>query len=342
MRIILTAAFALLIVAGFIAYMSSFTVRFNQAAVVTTFGQATSTDVIREPGLRFKWPAPVQSVTVYDVRARFLTSRSETQQTADDRQIVAEAFLTWRVEDPLVFYQRFRGSSGADARDHLNKAEEQLQSLLRSAMAEVSKYTLGELFSPESGASKLPALEQDILARLRAPAEQGGSNITQYGLAVDVVGVSSVVLPEQTTKEVFARMSESRKRLAAKAESEGEALATSIRRDAENAAKRIREFARLRADQIRSQGDLDAAPFLSVLNEDPQLAVFLAELDLFREGLGKQATLIFQNNEPGVGLFSAEAFERARRGELAGMAASGAAVPKPAGAPAQGAAEPRP
>lgn len=332
MRTLSIVVIAAVIVGGFALYMSSFTVRFTEAAVVTTFGQAGAEDVITEPGLRFKWPAPIQIVTVYDTRARFLQSRSETQPTADDRQIIVESFLTWRVKDPLLFYQRFRGSAGAGAKDHYTRAQETLTSILRSAMSQVSRYRLNELFSPERGLSKLDQLELDILDRVNAPAERGGGNVAQNGIEVLAVGISSVVLPQDTTREVFTRMSESRKRLAAKAESEGNALAAAIRSEADAAAKRIREFARFRADQIRNRGDVEAAPFLMALNEEPELAAFLNNLEFIREGLGRRTTLVFPTSMVGLTILSPEAMERARRGQLpdpSGPAGADSAAPSP-------------
>lgn len=339
MRVLFLIVVAALIVGGFAVYMSSFTVRFTEAAVVTTFGQAGEKDVVTEPGLRFKWPAPIQSTTVYDTRARFVGTKSETQQTADDRQIIVEAFLTWRVTDPLVFYKRFRQQAGTSAREHYAKAQDQLTLHLRSAMSEVSRYRLGELFAGDGGKSRLPDLERDVLARLRDPSDKGGFNVSQYGVEVLLVGINSVVLPEQTTKEIFARMTESRKRLAAKAESEGQALATAIRSEAESSAKRIREFAKFRADQIRNKGDLEAAPYLTALNQDPELASFLKWLELLREGLGKRATLVLPTSMPGLGIFTPEAIQRARQGKLPAFDA-GEALSPPASGRAPAAAAP--
>lgn len=316
MRIGLLTIISLVIVAGFVVYMSSYTVRFTDAAVVTTFGKADESDVITEPGLRFKWPAPIQQTTVYDTRVRFLTTRHETQQTADDRQIVVESFLTWRVKDPLVFYRRFRGSSGVAAREHYAKAEETLTSTLRSAMSEVSRYRLGDLFAPQAGASKMPELEQAVLARLR---DENAGNVSQYGVEVLMVGISSITLPKETTTQVFTRMSESRKALAAKAESEGQALATAIRSEAESSAKRIREFARFRAEQIRNRGELEAARYLTVLNEDPDLAAFLQTLEVMRNGFGRRATAVLSTDLFGPSIFSPETFRAVRRGEIPTM-----------------------
>lgn len=316
MRTIWIVLIAMVIVGGFVLYMSSFTVRFTEAAVVTTFGQASAGSVVTEPGLRFKWPSPIQSTTVYDTRARFLQARNETQQTGDDRQIIVESFMTWRVKDPLVFYQRFRSAAGTSAKEHYNEAQKILTQNLRSALSEFSRYRMSELFASEPGASRLGQLEKDILARVNATAEQGGGNVARYGVEVLTIGINSVVLPQDTTREIFARMSESRKRLASKAESEGNALATAIRSEAEASAKRIREFAKFRADQIRNRGDVEAAPFLTALNEEPELAAFLKNLELLRDGLGRRSTIVLPITMDGLSILTPEAMEKARRGEI--------------------------
>lgn len=312
---------ALVIVGGFVLYMSSFTVRFTEAAVVTTFGQADANDVVTEPGLRFKWPTPIQTTTVYDTRARFLQTKSETQQTADDRQIIVEAFMTWKVKNPLVFYQRFRGSRGSSAREHYSAAASVLTGNLRSAMSEVSQFRLGELFASEPGASKLGVLEGNILSRVNG-------SVADNGVEVVAVGINSITLPQDTTREIFQRMSESRKRLAAKAESEGTALATAIRSEAEASAKRIREFARFRADQIRNRGEVEAAPFLTALNEEPALAVFLKQLEVLREGMGRRSTIVLPTTMDGLEMFTTEARDMAQRGLIPGS--KGVAPSRPA------------
>ena len=339
MRIAVLAAISLVIVGGFLVYMCSYTVRFTDAAVVTTFGKADQDDVVTTPGLRFKLPAPIQSTTVYDTRARFLATRHETQQTADDRQIAVEAFVTWRVSDPLTFYQRFRGAGGTSAREHYSKAEETLTAATRSAMSEVSKYRLSELFAAEAGSSMLGQLEGDVLARLR---DTQNSNLSQYGVEVLKVGVSGVTLPKDTTAEVFNRMSESRKRLAAKAESEGQAAATAIRSEADNAAKRIREFARFRADQIRNRGELEAAKYLTTLNEDPELAGFLEVLDNMRLAWGRRSTLVLPTSLLGPSMFSPQAMESVREGRIPNMEGiRGIAAPAPVAPPAGASGAPR-
>jgi len=334
-RIPLLIAVAVVIVGGFLLYMSSYTVRFNEAAIVTTFGQVSERGVVTEPGLRFKWPAPIQSVTTFDTRARFLSSRGETQQTADDRQIIVESFLVWRVSDPLEFYKRNRDQAGGSAVQQYKRAEDQLTSIMRSALSEVSRFRLVDLFSGGEKGSRLTELENAILNRLRQPADQGGWDVGSFGVEVQMVGISGIDLPEDTTRQVFDRMTEARKRLAAKTESEGQAEATAIRSQADAAAERIRAFARLRADQIRNEGQKEAAQFLTALREDQDLASFLIAVDVLKDSLGRRSTVVLPTSLPGMILFQVDALLKARTGQIpaVGVVTEGAEPAKVGEAP---------
>ena len=53
---------------------------------------------------------------------------------------------------------------------------------------------------------------------------------------------------------------------------------------------------------------------------DPELAVFLNMLELFREGLGRKATLVLDNSLPGIMLFSPEVASDVQQGHLPDLA----------------------
>lgn len=290
------------IVAAFVAYWSTYSVRFTEVAVVTTFGKAGDGSLRAEPGLYPKWPYPVQSVTKYDTRARFLQTRGETQLTADQRQIIVESFITWRVKDPLVFYQRF-SSQGPEARDHFRAAERTLEALLRSALAEVGGYELRQLFDPTPGSSKLADLERRIGDRLSKPDPTTGQQLADYGIETVLVGLNRVLLPQETTKQVFERMKAARETLAATAQSQGEAVAKTITNQADSDSRRILAFANRRADEIRVAGDREAARYIAAYNEAPDLAIFLKTMDFMRRGFGKRSTLVLPTDMPGLRAF---------------------------------------
>ncbi|MEM7621806.1 MAG: SPFH domain-containing protein [Planctomycetota bacterium] len=288
-----------LVVIVILAFMTTYTVRFTETAVVTRAGERVAT--VDEPGLRLKFPL-LDSVTKYDKRLRLLESRAITQQTADDSQIVVEAFATWRVNDPYVFYQRFR-NAGDRASQHFQAADDVLETALVSALPAVSQYRIDELFTSNPGGSRLPELENRILEAIRGGADNQ-QTLDSYGIEVTMVGINRVLLPDETTNKVVERMGATRDRLAQEAESQGEAEATAIRAQAQADAEKIRLFATRRASEIIARGEAEAAEYLLAQRANEDLAVFLRELDFMRNAMAKRFTLVLPSSTFGMGLFS--------------------------------------
>jgi len=300
--------------------------------VVTTFGgvgEETARDgdadapdaaaetgaVKRDPKLYFKLPYPVQSVTTYDKRGRFVNTRSTTVQTADNAQIIVELFAMWRVEDPLEFFRRFSNAPGAEEA-HYDAAEAEITNMLATAVGETSKYAMSDLFTTDPGGSKLPELERRILESVRTALSadrQGGGNL---GVAVDLVGINRILLPEETTQRVFQRMAASRDRIASEYNEQGTAIATAITSQAEADAKKIRAFAERLASEIRADGIFAAAQYLEEQNQVPELAVFLRNIELMQDAMSRRMTLILSEADFGFGIFSPSTVASLEPGEL--------------------------
>jgi len=306
--------FVLLLIGALMSYMVLYTVRFTEAAVETRFGKAGPDAVKREPGLYFKLPYPIDSVTSYDVRTRFLSIKLEQISTADNRQIIAEAFCTWRVDDPLRFYQRF-SDAGDRAEDHYRKAEEALRKNLRTVLSSVSKYRFNQLFASGEAAS-IAELEKDMLRQFAEASDKGGLSLKDYGIAAVDVGITRLLLPDETTKAVIERMQAGRQRIARETESQGEAFAKSIRARAEADAKRITAFVDRLAQDIRTRGDLEAAPYLAQMNRNPELAVYLDNIDFIRSVVAKRTTLVLPTSMPGMGLLDPSALDGLKSGQI--------------------------
>jgi len=330
---VLIIVLVVLVVLGF---MTTYTVRFTETAVVTTFGRADEEDVKTEAGLYFKVPY-VQRVTTYDRRVKFLENRAATQQTADQRQVVVTTYMTWRVSNPLAFFQRFSNSGDREA-DHYKEAEKTLREYMSSAMSAFGKYRLDELVDTE--ASQLARLEQDMLAAVRGERESATARtLADYGIEPVTVAVSSLRFPQETSKAVFERMKTSRQTIANESVAAGASQAETIRKSAEADAQRILAFADRLAGQIRSRGVAEAAQYTAQMREEPQLAVFLKQMDFLRTSYGKQATLVLGTSMPGMDVFRGDFVARMLTGKAGGMElarpdASAGEPAAPAAAPA--------
>ncbi|MEK6702349.1 MAG: SPFH domain-containing protein [Planctomycetota bacterium] len=302
-----------------LAYTMTYTVRFTEAGVRTQFGRVSSTEL--SPGLKFKLPYPIQSVTTYDIRTRVTQVKLETVQTKDSRQIVVESYCIWKVSDPLKFFERF-SNAGPRAADHFRAADDTVKSNLRSALGAISKYEFSSFFNPDPKLDGLADLENDVLASLIAKnsasaagtenAEaRGNASLASVGIEVTDVGVSQVVLPQETTTKVFDRMSAARDRIAKKITSQAEAEAVGIKSRAALDSDRIKAFALQRAADITRKGDEEAKQFFDMMKSNPRLAVFLTETQMLREAYGRKGTtLVLPWDLPGFRLLRPDASKR--------------------------------
>lgn len=298
-------AFLIVIAAGiliaFAINMTTYQVDFTERAVVATFGKVDEeVGVVTEPGLKFKWPAPVQTVTVYDQRARVLEISTVQAATSDDSSLVVDAFLTWSVSDPREFFRRFnRGAD--DPEGQYAAAEELLERRLRQALSEFSEFSLDDLFTTDEGGSGLPTLEDAIRERVqRLVADDAGG---AAGITVGTAGVSRMVFPEAVSAQVIERMRAFRETDRERVRNEGEAEAETLTQEANANRRTILGFASAQAEAIRGRGDREAADYRRVTRVSPQLDVFLNEIELMRTGgLGRSMTLVLDVGDIAVRL----------------------------------------
>lgn len=297
-------------------YMVAYTVRFTEVAVVTTFGRASGSEVV-PPGLHFKWPYPIQRVMTYDTRVRVFQTRQETQQTRDDRQLVVQAFCTWRVKDPLQFFRRF-SNAGERPIDHFREAEKSLDSMMRTAMSAVSSYRMDELFTTGGRESRLAELEQQILDAMRASVDvaSGADGAGAFGVEIVSVGIARIQLPEDATEAVFARITSAQDRKAQEIESRGAAERSAITARAQATADQIRAFTERRAAAILALGEHESAPYLAQMNTAPELAVFIQQMDFISRLVAGRVTLVFPTTMPGFGPLEPGFLESAGPGQI--------------------------
>lgn len=284
---------ALLVLLLFLLYGASYRVAFYQTAVLTTFGGQPVVKNADGEGAGLHWRIPlVQRVRVYDRRVRVVEDNLEEQQTADKQNVIAHAYLAWRIKDPLQFFRTLRTREQAGG---------QLKSRLRDARSQLSQFRFDELTNADPSKLKLAEAEAAMLASIQKDVQA-----KQYGVEVISVGVKRLMLSRAVTEKVFERMRQTRRSLAQRARSEGEAAASDIRARATSDAQRIEAFASRRANAIRAKGDEAAASYVKVFNQDPEFAIFLRELAALKTTLKNNTTFLIDTRTSPFSLFVRE------------------------------------
>lgn len=284
-RNFLTLAIAAVLIVIFALLLFTFQVRISEVAVVTTFGKPTHP--IKEPGLYFKWPWPVQKVHKFDNRVQTTEDKFTEDFTADNQTLMTMVYAGWRITQPEVFFPNFPGGS-------LHKAEETLASLLRNEKsAAVGRHNLADFVNANARQLKFDQIEKEILDGVQAKLKSNN-----YGMEVQFLGIKKLGLPESVTQQVFDRMTAERKKIASQTEEEGNEEASKIRSAANAKASEMLAAAEAQAKRIRSEGEAAAAEALPVFQKNPDLAIFLLGLEALEKSLKERSILILDQRTP--------------------------------------------
>jgi modulator of FtsH protease HflC len=217
----------LALVGLFLIGTSAFTVSQTQKALILRLGKPER--VITEPGLQFKMPF-IEDVTYFDNRILSLDMRQQEVLSTDQLRLVVDAFARFRIEDPLIAYQRVRSEDGA---------RERLAGILESALRdELGKQRFAALLTPERG-----ALMDLIQAKVNAEAKELGAKVVD-------VRIKRADLPAGNPLEAaFQRMRTAREQEARAIRADG------IRQAEEIRAKADSEAARVYADAFNKDAD---------------------------------------------------------------------------------------
>ena len=278
MKNIAIAIFSAFIVITLSLYLVSFQVRETESCLVTTFGKATRPLV--EPGVHFKWPFPIQQVYRFDSRMRVFAPQVEETPTAGGEPIIVNTYVVWKISRPLEFFNAVKT---------VRKAEDELlRSRIRNTQNNViGRHYFSEFVNSDESRIKFEAIEAEMLSDLRQAVADAN-----YGIEIKALGMKQLKVSEEVSKEVFERMKAERNRRAEAIISQGTVEANKIRTDTDRKSQELLAAAEARAKRIRGQGDAEAAKHYEKLEDDPELAMLLRDLEALQKILADRTTLV--------------------------------------------------
>lgn len=278
------------VLAIIISASTLFIVDQREFAVIYALGEIK--EVISEPGLKAKLPAPLQNVVRLDRRVQTLDSpESRPIFTAEKKSLVIDWLVKWRVVEPKQFIR----NNGVDLRN----AENRLSPIVQAALnEEVTKRTVGSMLSSERD-----KVMQGVIKRLADDAKV-------FGIEIVDVRIKRVDFAVNITESVYRRMESERKRAANELRSTGGAEGEKIRADADRQREIIVAEAYRDAQKIKGDGDAKAsAIYADAFGRDPQFAQFYRSLEAYRS--------TFRNKTDVMVLDPSSEFFKAMRGNSA-------------------------
>ena len=253
---ILIAIVAAIVVADY----TFFTVDPTEQALVLRFGKPVS-DLISTPGLHARVPF-IDSVVYIDKRILALDNERQEVLVAENQRLEVDAFVRYRIADPLLFYQSVFNVKGADA---------QLGGMLNSAL----RRTLSEASIVDIVRNRRDALMADIRDQVK-----GGAG--RFGLDIVDVRIKRADLPPENSDAVFRRMQAERQRLAATFRAQGSQQSQQIKADADAKVTVTVAQAQQQSEQIRGEGDSERNRiFAQAYGTDPDFFAFYRSMQAY-------------------------------------------------------------
>ncbi|XKG97858.1 protease modulator HflC [Pelagibacterium halotolerans] len=260
-----------LVIAAYVLISSLFVVNEREQALVTRFGEITRE--IRDPGLYFKVPTDfVEQVQYIDKRLlRYDLERIRLQVSGGQFYIV-DAFITYRIVDPVAFRQSVLGSE--------QLAEQRIATRFEAALRTV--YGLREFDA---------ALSEQRTEMMREARDLVAPDMVELGIEVVDVRILVTDLTPEVSAQTYERMQAERLAEAALIRARGQEQAQILRAIADRQAVEIVSAANRDSEIIRGEGDAERTRlFAEAFGQDESFFEFYRAMEAYRVALGDGST----------------------------------------------------
>ena len=252
--------------------MSVYTVDQRKAAIKFQLGEIIT--VQTDPGLYFLVPV-LQNVRLYDTRIQTLDTRdAERFLTSENKNVLVDSFVKWRVIDVKQYYVSVRGDSIA--------AEARISQTVNDALrAEFAKRTVHDVVSGE---------REQIMSTV---ADKVDSDVKNIGVEVVDVRLKRVDLVPEISSDVYRRMESERKRVANELRSTGQAEGEKLKAEADRQRQVVVAEAYRDAQKVKGEGDAQAARiYAEAFGKNTEFYAFYRSLEAYRSSLRSRSDVL--------------------------------------------------
>lgn len=263
------------VVALVVALNTFYVVDQRKQAVVLRFGNprgvvnAQGTD---NPGLKMKAPF-LDNVILLDKRNLALEAQKEEIIAVDQERLVVDAFVRYRISDPLLYYRTLHNET---------IAQDRIERLVNSSLRQVlGSATNNDIISGRRGQLMTQARD-DVAKRAKA---------SKLGIEIIDLRIKRADLPQSNQEAVYRRMKTSRQQEAARQRALGEQQKREIIAGADKEVTITLATATEQAEITRGQGDAQRTRiFAQSFGKDPSFAAFYRSMQAYEAALGQGDT----------------------------------------------------
>ena len=252
-----------IVVLTVLAYNSLFFVEQRVQTLILQFGEPIR--VIKEPGLNFKIPL-AQNIVKFDKRILLFDNSAEEIIAADKKRLIVDAFVRYKIIDPLKFYQTVRFEAALNNR---------LGSVVNNSLRAV----LGKVPLEAVISDRRELLMQEV-------SELVSDRATQFGISIEEVRIKKADLPSENSEAIYRRMQTERQQEAAQIRAVGNEKARFITAESEKQKTVLLAEAQRDSDILRGEGDAEKNKILGkAFNQDPDFFAFYRAMQAYSKAL---------------------------------------------------------
>lgn len=243
-----------------------------ERGVKLRFGKLIEADI--QPGLHVKLPF-VDIVRIFDARILSVDAQPASFFTIEKKRLIVDSYAKWRISNVEAYYKATGGVESV-AR---NRLANRVNTGLRN---QFGTRTLHEVVSGE----------RDLLMK-NITNNLNESVLDELGIEVIDVRVKRIDLPQEVSGPVYRRMTAEREKEARELRSTGKERAEKIRASADR--ERTIELANAYrdAEQIRGDGDAEAAKIYALAyEEDPEFYAFVRSLNAYKQSFANKGDIM--------------------------------------------------
>jgi membrane protease subunit HflC len=254
---------------------STFKVNEHEQVILLQFGEPIK--VVngygsQEPGLYLKTPF-VQNVESFEKRILDYDAPPEEMILGDQKRLVVDSFIRYRITDSLLFFQTV--GSESIARNRLGAI---LNAATRQVLGTVELITV---LSGERGQLMLYILDQV------------NRESRDFGVDVIDVRIRRADLPDENSQAVYRRMQTEREREAKEYRAQGDEASQRIRSRADKERTILLANAKRESEILRGQGDALAVKiFADAFGQDEDFFAFYRSMQAYGLALGADDTTL--------------------------------------------------
>ncbi len=249
----------------------------RRQAIVLNFGKAVR--VVNaagqdDAGLKMKVPF-VENVVQLDKRNLEMEAEKEEIIAVDQTRLVVDAFVRYRISDPLQYYRTLHNE---------NVARDRIERLVNSSLRQI----LGSAVNSDIISGRREAL----MAQARADVAKR-AKASELGIEIIDLRIKRADLPQQNQQAVFRRMQTSRQQEAARLRAVGEQQKREITAAADKEVTITLAAATEQAEMTRGQGDAQRTRiFAQSFGKDPGFAAFYRSMQAYEASLAQGDTTL--------------------------------------------------